>query len=105
MPYSDHCFRLAHKIATKAIPSATGIQFWKWTPQIENSSVSHCPTSSLIGLFLKFPKETRHEVRRLRLSYCQKWMMRSLAAITAQLRVGGIPALALPLKAFAFSER
>jgi hypothetical protein len=33
----------AHKIPTKAIPSITGIQFWKWTPKIENSSTSHCP--------------------------------------------------------------
>ena len=59
MAYSDRCFRRAHKTPIKAIPSATGIQFWKWTPQIENSPVSHCPISSLIWLFksyFPFPK-------------------------------------------------
>jgi hypothetical protein len=35
----------------------------------------------------------------------QKWMIKSLAAMTAQFLDGGIPALALPLNAFAFSER
>jgi hypothetical protein len=57
--YSDRCFRRAHKTPIKAIPSATGIQFWKWTPQIENSPVSHCPISPLIQLFksyFPFPK-------------------------------------------------
>jgi hypothetical protein len=35
----------------------------------------------------------------------QKWMTKSLAAMTAQFLDGGIPALTLPLKASAFSER
>ena len=34
-----------------------------------------------------------------------KWMIKSLAAMTAQFLEGGIPAAALPLKASAFSER
>ena len=35
----------------------------------------------------------------------QKWMIKSLAAMTAQFLEGGIPAAALPLNASAFSER
>jgi hypothetical protein len=35
----------------------------------------------------------------------QKWMIKSLAAMTAQFLDGGIPAAALPLNASAFSER
>jgi hypothetical protein len=41
--------------------------------------------------------------------YClivdQKWMIKSLAAMTAQFLDGGIPAFAFPLNASAFSER
>jgi hypothetical protein len=35
----------------------------------------------------------------------QKWMIKSLAAITAQFLDGGIPAFTLPLNASTFSER
>jgi hypothetical protein len=38
-------------------------------------------------------------------AWYQKWMIRSLAAITAQFLEGAIPAAALPLNASAFSER
>ena len=51
MAYFDRSFRQTHKSPTKTIPSAIGIQFWKWTPQTENSSTSHRTTLSLIGLF------------------------------------------------------
>jgi hypothetical protein len=35
--YSDRCFRQANQAPIKAIPSATGIQFWKWTPEMKIS--------------------------------------------------------------------
>ena len=51
------------------------------------------------------PKSSGPNRRTAVVADCQKWKMRSLAAIAAQLREGSIPALALPLNAFAFSER
>jgi hypothetical protein len=48
---------------------------------------------------------TQATLRRKALPPHQKWMIMSLAAMTAQSLLGAIPALALPLKARASSER
>src|ERR1700683_1887663 len=49
------------------------------------------------------PRESWPDLLRLRPN--QKWMMMSLAAMTAQLLVGAIPASGLPLKAATSIER
>jgi len=74
-----------------------------------NTNMRPLAQRGLASIFCSCPRSTfdldGFYTASWRLGDCQKWKMRSLAAIAAQLREGGTPALALPLNAFAFSER